>query len=118
MKRIPSKILSLIPTLASDQDGEVLATTNAITRILKSNNMDWFDIVKVLEPYAFDPAPQIDYAAREVRLQNVIKRLFYGKELEIADVVFVRNMNERMVNKQPISDDQMNILFKLDQKYA
>ena len=38
----------LIPRLASDHDGEVVATARAIERVLKSAGRDWHDLAAVL----------------------------------------------------------------------
>jgi len=35
----------LIPLLASDKDGEVVATAHAISRVLKASGCDWHDLV-------------------------------------------------------------------------
>jgi hypothetical protein len=35
----------LIPLLASDKDGEVVATAHAIGRVLKASGCDWDDLV-------------------------------------------------------------------------
>jgi len=44
-----SKLSKLIPLLASDQDGEVVATARAIQRLLKTAGADLHDIVAALE---------------------------------------------------------------------
>jgi hypothetical protein len=43
------KIAKLIPLLASNHDGEVVATARAITRALKADKRDLHDLVKALE---------------------------------------------------------------------
>lgn len=44
------RIGKLIPRLASDQDGEVLATVRALVRTLKAGGLDLHDLVKMLAP--------------------------------------------------------------------
>lgn len=44
------KLKLLIPRLASDSDGEVIATVNAIIKTLKSNGADLHDMAAALEP--------------------------------------------------------------------
>lgn len=113
--KLPSKILPLLPSLSSDQDGEVVAAARAIGRVLKANGQDWHDIVTVLEPHTAAP---VDFTSREQRLKHVIQRLFKGKNMEIRDVAFVQQMNILYVNKCHITDDQMSELFRLDELYA
>ena len=48
MDAIP-KLKLLIPRLASDSDGEIVATVNAIARTLKSNGADLHDLAAALE---------------------------------------------------------------------
>lgn len=51
MDAIP-KLKLLIPRLASDSDGEIVATVNAIARTLKSNGADLHDLAAALEANA------------------------------------------------------------------
>jgi hypothetical protein len=54
----------LIPLLASDHDGEVVATARAIDRVLKSSGRDWHDLAaSICLPV---PAPNVDWR-REAR---------------------------------------------------
>ncbi len=57
--KIPSpaiaKIQKLIPRLASDADGEIIATVRAIGRALKSHKRDWHDLAAALT--ALDASP-------------------------------------------------------------
>jgi hypothetical protein len=43
-----TKIARLIPLLSSDKDGEVLATVEAIKRLLKTGGNDWHDLPSAL----------------------------------------------------------------------
>ena len=43
------KLKLLIPRLASDNDGEIVATVNAIARTLKSNGADLHDLAAALD---------------------------------------------------------------------
>ena len=49
-----AKLALLIPRLASDQDGEVVATARAIIRTLAARGLDLHDLAAVLVPVA-DP---------------------------------------------------------------
>ena len=63
--RAVAKIVAMIPRLASEHDGEVVATVRAIQRVLEGAEMDWHELVKriVLEESvgvmgkAYEPAP-------------------------------------------------------------
>jgi predicted nuclease of predicted toxin-antitoxin system len=41
-------IRKLLPRLASNHDGEVVATARAIDRLLKSSSLDWHDLASAL----------------------------------------------------------------------
>lgn len=45
---IPEKVLVLLPRLASDADGEVVATARQIGKQLKAAGTDWHDLVSRL----------------------------------------------------------------------
>lgn len=55
-KPIPKQILKLIPKLASDNDGEVVATVKAIGRVLKSDELDWHDLANAIR---IEPSPGV-----------------------------------------------------------
>ncbi len=59
------KISAILPRLASDHDGEVVATARAVSRVLASAKSDWHDVVaafergaKALEPPKEQPRRQ------------------------------------------------------------
>ncbi|MBO4169692.1 hypothetical protein [Cereibacter azotoformans] len=56
MTPIPSKIALLIPRLASDADGEIVATVRAIDRQLRAAGLDFHDLVSRLTS-ATEPEP-------------------------------------------------------------
>ena len=57
------KLSMLIPRLASDQDGEVVAVARAIGRVLASHRLDWHDLAAGI---ARDRAPPGVIALRRV----------------------------------------------------
>jgi hypothetical protein len=62
---VTPKLSKLIPRLASDHDGEVVATARAIERVLKASGHDWHDLAAmVAPPLAPVEAPPSDW--REV----------------------------------------------------
>jgi hypothetical protein len=52
---LPEIVAKLIPRLASNHDGEVIATVRAIDRTLKAERLDWHDLTRALT--APPPAP-------------------------------------------------------------
>ena len=58
MTALPSVITptlgKLIPRLASNHDGEVVATVAAIGRVLAANKLDWHDLAAALNPAGID----------------------------------------------------------------
>ena len=47
--KLPPAIAKLIPRLASDHDGEIVATARAMGRTLKAAGRDWHDVAAVCE---------------------------------------------------------------------
>jgi hypothetical protein len=47
-------VSKLIPRLASDHDGEVVATARAIGRVLSAAGRDWHDLANAIQPIATD----------------------------------------------------------------
>jgi hypothetical protein len=45
---LPEIVAKLIPRLASNHDGEVIATVRAIDRTLKADRLDWHDLTRAL----------------------------------------------------------------------
>jgi hypothetical protein len=61
---VAPKLAKLLPMLASDKDGEVVATARAIGRTLSAAKADWHDLVRALterqpEPDSIDDLPFI-----------------------------------------------------------
>ncbi len=44
------RLQKLIPRLASDHDGEVIATVHAISRVLSAAQLDWHDLARAVQP--------------------------------------------------------------------
>ena len=69
MSALPAALVpmlsKLIPLLASDKDGEVVATAHAISRVLKASGCDWHDLVARLCGLV-TPSPNADWR-RETR---------------------------------------------------
>ena len=48
MVEIEKRMLKIIPLLASDKDGEVLAAVHALNRALAESKYDWHDVVRAI----------------------------------------------------------------------
>jgi hypothetical protein len=60
-------ISKLIPRLASDHDGEIVATARAIGRTLKAAGRDWHDLANAIQPIATDWRSLARYCASHQR---------------------------------------------------
>lgn len=56
----PPVIALLLPRLASESDGEVVATARAIERSLKSQKLDWHDVAAAVTALAPSPPGRMD----------------------------------------------------------
>jgi hypothetical protein len=81
-------VSKLIPRLASDHDGEVVATARAIERVLKAAGRDWHDLANAIQPIATDwrslarfcASNQQSLSDREVNFIVSISRLHWLTE--------------------------------------
>lgn len=71
---VTPKLSLLIPRLASDQDGEIVAVVRAIGRVLAASKLDWHDLAAGI---AADRAPPVNIALGKVAddLRRVADRL-------------------------------------------
>jgi hypothetical protein len=67
----------LIPLLASNHDGEVVAVAHAIDRVLKSSGRDWHDLAAAI----FPPDADTDWR-RDARFCNRHRALLSDRELD------------------------------------
>ena len=113
---IPSKIALMIPRLASDADGEIIATVRAIDRQLRAAGLDFHDLVSRLtsapvpepmqrtrpdpaEPSLFDMASWLRFHALDRLTGNqrdfVVKAcgiLGSGRRLSEKQAAWLRNL--------------------------
>ena len=54
---IPAKIAALIPRLGTSFEGEVIATRDAISRLLQAAGLDWHDLAAACTVPAVAPIP-------------------------------------------------------------
>ena len=64
------KLAKLVPRLASDADGEIVATVRAIDRTLRSAGADWHDFTSALTPALTPPRPALRPEPRPQRPQT------------------------------------------------
>jgi hypothetical protein len=57
MNALPEIVSKLIPRLASNHDGEIVATARAIDRALKANRLDWHDLTRAITAPLPPPPP-------------------------------------------------------------
>jgi hypothetical protein len=96
------KIAKLIPLLASDHDGEVVATARAIDRTLKSAGLDLHDLAQAMAApktptvYVSHAAPQP--AQRPTSLRDIAfwLRTHVGSRMNHKEQKFVADMAARL----------------------
>ncbi len=101
---IGDKLAILIPLLASDKDGEVVATARAIGRQLSKNGNDWHDLAARLTAPAATPHPDPDARCGGVRnYQKAVDWLITLKPgaLSGKEQDFILNMSDRLRSGSP-----------------
>lgn len=101
---IGDKLAILIPLLASDKDGEVVATARAIGRQLQKTGSDWHDLAARLTALAATHHPDPDARCGGVRdyeeavdwLITLKPGALSGKEQD-----FILNMSDRLRSGSP-----------------
>jgi len=102
-------VASTIPRLASEHDGEVVATARAIGLMLRSAGLDFHDLAKIVtgavatdeEAMTVDCLNQRDlFNARECRfLENARDLIGGGHELTAKQVKWLRDLHRIAVTK-------------------
>jgi hypothetical protein len=101
MAVIAPKLSKLIPMLATDHDGEVIATVRAISRTLKGAGMDFHNLVEALcvpklsYVYAPPPAPEKEKAPETWGEIAIWCRNHDGGDLTYKERKFVLDMIRR-----------------------
>ena len=68
---IPEKVLKMLPRLATNHDGEVVATARAIERTLQAAGSDWHGLVDAIQsPVVHKEKSRFSDAARQVAFLN------------------------------------------------
>ena len=94
------KLAKLLPLLASDKDGEVVATARAIGRTLAAAGADWHDLVRMLtESPAVEDEQQFDFP--------FILRCLHGHpSLNERESQFVASIAAQQARGRPLSEKQ------------
>lgn len=90
---LPDKVLALLPRLASDADGEVLATARLILRQLSAAETDWHDLVSRLKASSISREESMSSAWRDVAHWCAE----HGETLSEKERSFVRDMANRLI---------------------
>jgi len=104
-----AKFEALLPRLASDHDGEVIATVRALDRVLRRAGMDWHDLVKavqfpeVVEEETFDLLSMAEWLH-----DHAMDRLFGTNQ-----PLFVTNILTALKARQTVSPGQQKYLRDL-----
>lgn len=110
------RLKKLIPMLATDHDGEVVATVRAISRTLESAGLDLHDLVEALcksTPAAYASAPpQNPEPAPPASLRDIAiwLRTHATHRMTYKEQTFVRDMASRLNEGRQASTKQANWL--------
>jgi hypothetical protein len=114
MAVITPKLSKLIPMLATDHDGEVVATVRAISRTLKGAGMDFHNLVEALcerkPAYTPAPPPSPEPVPRSLLDIAIWCRTHALGRLKHVERKFVCDMVERLSKGGRISQKQENWL--------
>ena len=97
MADLTSRLAKLLPVLASDKAGEVVAATAAITRIMQAEGLDWHDLAGSMARGWAAPPSGNTAAPRLNEWQHIARACLGagGGVLKPAEIDFVRNMAMR-----------------------
>src|SRR5258706_16188597 len=102
------RLKKLIPMLASDQDGEKLATVGAIIRTLQSNESDFHDLAAKLSKQQRLTFDGIEIDGEVPTADNIRRLIKYAKRLE--------DVNEKLEEKVDNLEEKVdNLQVELDE---
>lgn len=121
MPSIPEKVLALLPRLASDADGEVVATARRIGRQLKAAGTDWHDLVSRLKTQPVQPAFTYEPPAHRsgiTELHAMAVWLAHNATQRLSPNArsFVMSMTLTLGRRRPITERQEQYLHDLFEK--
>jgi len=92
-KEVREKLAKIIPRLASTSDGEVVATVNAIERILSASGFDFYDLVAAVAGSSTIPVSMQQEWERE-REPTARKEIYYVDLLNM--ISFIEAFHPRL----------------------
>lgn len=92
------KLAKLVPRLASEADGEIVATVRAIDRTLRASGFDWHDVSAALVP-ALPPPQKLCWQQEPKTWEQIASwcRLHAVGRLSPKEAKFVVDMSNRLV---------------------
>jgi hypothetical protein len=104
---IAPKLGKLIPLLASDKDGEVLAAARAIGRTLKSAKSDFHDLVAALTPAVSQETPS------DVSDMSVVVQPLNGHPgLTAWETNFIASIARQPARRRPLTEKQRTCIMR------
>lgn len=116
------KLRRLLPRLASDSDGEVIATVRGLDRMLRSNGLDWHDLAAAI--CSTDAAPASSDIAGPMSQAMDWRSLAYwcrdvaGRHLAAKEQSFVLSMCRNIDRGRQPSPKQGEWLRDIYARYA
>ena len=129
---VAPKLEKLIPLLASDKPGEVVACAAAIGRALRSAGRDWHDLTAALThpaphptPPPPPPPPRADWgealAWRDIPLSqrlDWLARVVRNPKSSPWEQDFCRSIHEQLQTRRTLSEKQVGVLDRLARKFG
>jgi hypothetical protein len=94
LPNVRPKIARLLPLLASDQDGEVVAAVRAIERLLQGAGADWHDLTRIVAGETVLPFKIVAFSGSspEPRWRHLARRCAERRDLNSRDAGFVASL--------------------------
>lgn len=106
---IAPKLSKLLPMLATDHDGEVVAAVRAISRTLKGAGLDFHNLVEALSERKPSATSTPVATGSLLGIANWCRANAFGR-LNLIERKFVSDMVERLSRGQKVSQKQENWL--------
>jgi hypothetical protein len=107
-------IATLIPKLASDHDGEVVATVRAIGRLLKSDGLDWHDLAKSLNPRpnlrVAQPTAPPPASRQTTSMAGKVNHLYFKSKLDPQDMIIVSGIKSSLDKGRRLLDKEVKYI--------
>lgn len=116
IEAVADKLARLIPRLATDADGEVVATARAIDRVLRSAGADWHDLSARLMARPIKPEPTRWTAGDELAVMANWLLRYALDDLSDNAADFVAAMTNQLPRRRP-TKKQEQFLRTLYEEY-